>query len=104
MAPVKIDPKKVRAFKDAASFYAWLSRNHDRADEVWVKIHKKASGLKTITQKEAIDAVLCWGWIDGMSKGLDERSYLQRFCPRAKKSMWSKINVGNVARLIAEGR
>ena len=104
MAPVKIDPNTIRAFKDAARFNDWLARNHDKADEVWVKIHKVNSGLKSITQKEAIDVVLCWGWIDGMSKSLDERSYLQRFCPRGKKSMWSKINVGNVARLIAEGR
>jgi len=104
MAPVKVDPRKIREFKDAASFYAWLGKNHDKADEVWIKIHKVNSGLKTITQKEAIDAVLCWGWIDAMSKGLDEKSYLQRYCPRGKKSTWSAINVGNVARLIREGR
>ena len=101
---VKVDPKKVRAFKDAASFYAWLGKNHDKADELWLKIHKKDSGLKTITQKEAIDVALCWGWIDGMSKGFDETSYLQRFCPRGRKSTCSAINVGNVARLIEEGR
>ncbi len=104
MAPVKVDLAKVRAFKDAASFYAWLAKNHDKAGEVWVKIHKVNSGLKTITQKEAIDVVLCWGWIDGMSKGFDEKSYLQRFCPRGKRSTWSAINVGNVARLVEEGR
>lgn len=104
MAPVKIDPAKIRAFKNAAGFYAWLGKNHDKADEVWLKIHKVNSGLKSITQKEAIDVVLCWGWIDAMSKGLDEKSYLQRFCPRGRKSMWSAINVGNVARLIREGR
>src|ERR1041385_2138400 len=104
MAPVKVDPKKIRAFKDAASFYAWLAKNHDKAGEVWLKIHKVSSGLKTVTQKEAIDVVLCWGWIDGMSKGFDENSYLQRFCPRGRKSTWSAINVGNVARLIREGR
>jgi len=104
MAPVKIDPAKVREFKDAASFYTWLSKHHDKGGEVWIKIHKVNSGLKSITQKEAIDVVLCWGWIDGICKGFDERSYLQRFCPRGRKSMWSKINVGNVARLIAEGR
>ena len=104
MAPVKVDPKKIREFKDAAGLYAWLARNHDKADEIWLKIHKVNSGLRSITQKEAIDAVLCWGWIDGMSKGFDEKSYLQRFCPRGRKSMWSAINVGNVARLIGEGR
>jgi uncharacterized protein YdeI (YjbR/CyaY-like superfamily) len=104
MASVKVDLKKIRAFKDAASFYAWLAKNHDKAGEIWVKIHKVNSGLKTITQKEAIDVVLCWGWIDGMSKGFDDKSYLQRFCPRGRKSTWSQINVGNVARLVEEGR
>jgi uncharacterized protein YdeI (YjbR/CyaY-like superfamily) len=104
MAPVKVDRKKIRAFKDAASFYKWLGKDHDKAGELWLKIHKVNSGLKTITQKEAIDVALCWGWIDGMSKGFDEKSYLQRFCPRGRKSTWSAINVGNVARLIKEGR
>jgi uncharacterized protein YdeI (YjbR/CyaY-like superfamily) len=104
MAPVKVDPKKIHAFKDAASFYKWLGKNHDKADEIWLKIHKVNSGLRSITQKQAIDVVLCWGWIDGMSKGFDEKSYLQRFCPRGRKSMWSAINVSNVARLIGEGR
>ena len=62
------------------------------------------SGLKSITPKEAIDVVLCWGWIDGVRKGLDARSYLQRYSPRGGKSVWSQINVDNVARLIREGR
>jgi uncharacterized protein YdeI (YjbR/CyaY-like superfamily) len=104
MAPVKVDPLKVREFKDAASFYKWLGKNHDRADEVWIKIHKVDSGLKSITQKEAIDVVLCWGWIDGLVKGFDERSYLQRYSPRKAKSVWSQINRDNVERLIDEGR
>ena len=104
MAPVKIDPEKVRAFKDAASFYKWLAKHHDKDDEVWIKIHKVDSGLKSITAKEAIDVVLCWGWIDGLRKGFDKQSFLQRYSPRGKKSVWSQINVDNVARLIKEGR
>jgi uncharacterized protein YdeI (YjbR/CyaY-like superfamily) len=104
MAPIKVDPSKVREFRDAASFYKWLGRHHDKESEVWIKIHKLGSGLKSITQKEAIDVVLCWGWIDGIAKGFDERSYLQRYTPRGERSVWSKINVGNVARLIKEGR
>ena len=104
MAPVRIDPAKVRAFKDAAGFYKWLAKHHDKADEVWIKIHKVDSGLKSITPKEAIDVVLCWGWIDGLRKGLDDRSFLQRYSPRGRKSVWSQINVDNVARLIREGR
>lgn len=104
MAPVKVDPEKVRVFKDAASFYKWLARRHDKDDEVWIKIHKVDSGLKSITPKEAIDVVLCWGWIDGLRKGLDSQSFLQRYSPRGKKCTWSQINVDNVARLIKEGR
>src|SRR5262249_26058151 len=82
-----------KTFKDANAFYAWLSKHHDVEDEVWIKIHKAASGLKSITPKEAIDAVLCWGWIDGVRKSHDEQSFLQRYSPRTKKSIWSKINV-----------
>jgi len=104
MAPVKINPDKIRAFKDAESFYKWLGKHHDKEDEIWINIHKVDSGFKSITPKEAIDVVLCWGWIDGIRKGLDDKSYLQRYTPRTKKSTWSQINVDNVARLIEEGR
>lgn len=104
MAPIVVDPKKVRTFKDADAFYAWLSKNHDKTDEIWIKIHKAGSGLKSITAKEAIDVVLCWGWIDAVRKSHDEQSFLQRYTPRTKKSIWSKINVDNVARLIREER
>lgn len=104
MAPVVVDPEKVREFEDASRFYAWLGEHHAHADEVWIKIHKLSSGLRSITPKEAIDVVLCWGWIDGVKKSLDERSYLQRYTPRSARSIWSQINVDNVARLITEGR
>jgi uncharacterized protein YdeI (YjbR/CyaY-like superfamily) len=104
MAPVKVDPANVREFKTADAFYKWLGKNHDKADEVWIKIHKLKSGLASITPKEAIDVVLCWGWIDGIRKGLDETSFLQRYSPRGKKSVWSKINVDNIARLVDEER
>ena len=104
MAPIKVDPAKVREFSDAESFYAWLAKHHATEDELWIKIHKAGSKLKSITPKEAIDAVLCWGWIDAVRKGFDDKSYLQRYTPRGKKSIWSQINIGNVARLIEEGR
>ncbi|MGN7806046.1 YdeI/OmpD-associated family protein [Ensifer sp. 22521] len=104
MAPVEIDPAKVHEFKDFQSFYDWLGTHHQTEDEVWIKTHKVNSGLPSITPKEAIDVVLCWGWIDGVRKGLDDKSFLQRYSPRGKKSIWSKINVDNVARLIKEGR
>lgn len=104
MAPVVVDPKRVHEFKDADAFYAWLSKHHDSEPEVWIKIHKVGSGLPSITAKEAIDVVLCWGWIDAVRKGFDDRSFLQRYTPRGRKSIWSKLNVDNVARLIEEGR
>jgi len=104
MGPMKVDPAKVHEFATAASFYRWLGKHHHRADELWIKIHKVDSGLKSITPKDAIDVVLCWGWIDGLRKGFDGRSYLQRYTPRGRKSVWSQINVDNVARLIKEGR
>jgi uncharacterized protein YdeI (YjbR/CyaY-like superfamily) len=104
MAAVVVNPEKVREFKDAGSFYRWLAKHHDKEDELWIKIHKVGSGLPSITPKEAIDVVLCWGWIDAIRKSLDETSYLQRYTPRRKASIWSLINVDNVARLIEEGR
>jgi len=104
MASVTVDPGKVREFKDADSFYKWLAKHHDKETEVWIKIHKVSSGRQSITPKEAIDVVLCWGWIDAMRKPFDDISYLQRYTPRGKKSIWSQINVDNVARLIEERR
>lgn len=104
MAPVRVDPGKVHAFADAGAFHAWLAAHHGSADEVWIKIHKAGSGLASITPKEAVDVVLCWGWIDGIRKAHDANSFLQRYTPRTRRSIWSKINVDNVARLIAEGR
>ena len=104
MAAVTVDPKNVHEFADEQSFYDWLARHHDKEGEVWIKIHKASSGLASVTPKQAIDVALCWGWIDGLRKGLDDKSYLQRYTRRRSKSVWSKINVGNVARLIQEGR
>ena len=104
MAAIEIDPEKVHEFRDGAAFYAWLAKNHDRETEVWIKVHKVGSGLASITPKQAIDVVLCWGWIDGVRKSCDADSFFQRYSPRGKRSVWSLINVDNIARLIDEGR
>ena len=104
MAPIIPDPTRIKSFRTAAAFEAWLRANHDREPELWLKIHKKGSGLATVLAAEALDVALCWGWIDAIRKGLDDKSFLQRYTPRRKKSIWSKINVDNVARLIREGR
>ena len=105
MAPINVDPDKVREFESFDAFYTWLAQHHasDEWDEMWIKLHKVDSGLKSITAKEAIDVVLCWGWIDAVRKGFDERSFLQRYTRRGRKSIWSQINVDNVARLEAAG-
>jgi uncharacterized protein YdeI (YjbR/CyaY-like superfamily) len=104
MAPVHVDPLKIREFENADAFYQWLSQNRDSADELWIRIFKKGSGRVSINAKQAIDVVLCWGWIDAISKSWDDESFVQRYVPRRPKSIWSKINVDNVARLIDEGR
>jgi len=104
VASVKVNEANVREFEDSEAFYSWMSRHHQTSEEVWIKIHKVRSGLKSITPKEAIDVVLCWGWIDAIRKRYDDKSYLQRYVPRRPRSIWSKVNVENVARLIAEGR
>ncbi|MEP6873878.1 MAG: YdeI/OmpD-associated family protein [Burkholderiales bacterium] len=103
MGPVIVNPDHVQEFATAETFYAWLAQHHATRDEVWIKIHKIGSGLESISPKEAIDAALCWGWIDAIRKGLDDRSFLQRYVPRGRRSTWSQINVANVARLIREG-
>ena len=104
MAPVVIDPAKVREFPTKDAFYDWLAENHDRQDEVWIRIFKKASGKPTITAVEAIDVVLCWGWIDAIRKSWDDESFVQRYTRRGKKSAWSDVNKANVARLVDEGK
>jgi uncharacterized protein YdeI (YjbR/CyaY-like superfamily) len=103
MAPVIVKPENVREFEDFQAFYDWLADNHATADEVWIKLHKQGSGLKSITPKEAIDAELCWGWVDGIRKGLDDKSFLQRYTPRRKGSVWSQVNRDNVERLTKAG-
>jgi uncharacterized protein YdeI (YjbR/CyaY-like superfamily) len=104
MAPIVPDPRKIKSFRTEAAFATWLGANHARETEVWLKVHKKDSGLPTVTCAQALDVALCWGWIDGIRKALDERSFLQRYTPRRTTSVWSQINRDNVARLTAAGR
>lgn len=104
MAPVVVDPEKVREFATKDAFYDWLAANHDTQDEVWIRIFKKASGIASIDAVQAIDVVLCWGWIDAIRKGWDEVSFVQRYTHRGRKSAWSDVNKANVARLIEEGK
>jgi uncharacterized protein YdeI (YjbR/CyaY-like superfamily) len=104
MAPIFVSESKILEFPTSESFYIWLSKNHDVETELWIKIHKVNSGLKSITAVDAIDVALCWGWIDAIRKGFDEESFLQRYTRRGPKSIWSKKNVVNVERLTVNGR
>src|SRR5438094_8378499 len=96
--PISANSKRSRIFT-----VGWPS-HHDKEREIWIKIRKIGSGLKSVTREEVMDAVLCWGWIDGIRKAFDEKSFLQRYTPRGKNSVWSQINVENVARLVKQGR
>jgi uncharacterized protein YdeI (YjbR/CyaY-like superfamily) len=104
MASIIPDPRNIKAFKTAEAFETWLSVNHDKKSELWLKIHKKDSGLPSITALQALDVVLCWGWIDGIRKSFDADSFLQRYTPRKAKSIWSQVNRDNIARLTTAGR
>ena len=95
---------KIKVFRSVASLEKWIRANHARETELWLRIFKKDSGEKTVTHAEALDVALCWGWIDGIRKGLDNRSFLQRSTPRRPKSIWSQVNREHVARLTAAGR
>ena len=104
MAAVIPDKKRIRAFASRTALETWMRAHHDREPELWIKIHKKDSGLKSVSAGDALDVMLCWGWIDGLRKGFDEKSFLQRYTPRRAKSVWSQVNREHVARLVAAGR
>lgn len=94
---------EITAFKDSTIWRHWLDENHAKADGVWLRLYKKASGVPTVSYAEALDEALCYGWIDGQKKSYDEVSFLQKFTPRRPKSMWSKRNIKHVARLTEQG-
>jgi len=104
MPPVTPDPGSIKTFRTEAAFEKWLSANHDRRTEVWIRVYKKDSGVPSITASQALDVALCWGWIDGLRKSLDQESFLQRYSPRRPKSLWSQVNRDNIARLRTAGR
>jgi uncharacterized protein YdeI (YjbR/CyaY-like superfamily) len=86
--------------EDAAAWDAWLAANHRRHQGVWLKIAKQHTGLASVTNDEAVDLGLCWGWISGHRKALDETQVLQRYTPRRPRSNWSAVNVAKVDALV----
>lgn len=91
-------------FQSAKEWRTWLSKNAQVSKGVWLKIFKKDSNEKTITYAEALEESLCYGWIDGQKKSFDEQAWLQKFCPRGAKSIWSKVNIAHIERLTKAGK
>lgn len=91
-------------FTKPTEFRDWLHSNIQKQEGVWLRIYKKASGVASVTYAEALDEALCYGWIDGQRKSYDDVSFIQKFTPRRKRSMWSKRNIEHVERLRNEGK
>lgn len=99
-----IDDKPVLAFADVAEFHAWLRIHHAEHSGIWLRYFKKETGKVSILHVEAVKEALCWGWIDGQARPYDGESWLTKFTPRRRKSVWSHVNIGHVERLLEAGR
>src|SRR5947207_10758235 len=91
-------------FEHPAQWERWLEENHADSAGIWMRFGRKGSGLRSITHAEALEIALQFGWIDGQSKSLDAESWAQKFIPRGKKSIWSKVNRAKAEELIAQGQ
>ena len=95
---------RIKAFAVPKDLGLWLEDNHDTENELWVKVYKKHTGILSVTWNDIVIESLCWGWIDGIKKSIDDQAYLQRITPRKSRSMWSRRNAEHVERLISECR
>jgi uncharacterized protein YdeI (YjbR/CyaY-like superfamily) len=98
------DLSRILAFSTPKDLGLWLQNNHSTESELWVKIYKKNTGIQSVTWDDVVIEALCWGWIDGIKKSIDDQAYLQRITPRRSRSNWSKRNTEHAERLISEGR
>ncbi|HRJ05419.1 MAG TPA: YdeI/OmpD-associated family protein [Ignavibacteria bacterium] len=98
-----IEPSNIKFFKTTDALRKWMEKNHSKKDELWMGYYKKASGKGGLTYKPALDVMLCFGWIDGISKSIDEEKYCQRYTPRRKGSIWSAVNIKKIAELTKAG-
>lgn len=92
-----------RSFESQDAWATWLDKEHSTSDGIWIKIAKKASGIPSVTYAQAVEVALCYGWIDGQMKRVDDDFFVQKFTPRRARSKWSKVNIGKVEKLIAAG-
>ena len=91
-------------FKNREEWRSWLTQNHEKADSVWLTFYKKSSGKKGMPLEESVEEAICFGWIDGKLRRIDDERFVVRFSPRKAKSVWSKINRERAERLIRSGR
>jgi hypothetical protein len=104
MNPAKKPAMKLLYCETRADWRAWLENNYAAMQEIWLVYYKKGTGKASVAYEEAVQEALCFGWIDGMNRGLDAMRYLQRFTPRKPASSWSESNIARMKRLIAEGQ
>ena len=95
---------KIIDFPSAREFEQWLAKNHAESTGIWLRFFKKNSGVLSVSYVEAVDAAICFGWIDGQLKKYDQESWLRKFTPRRPKSVWSKRNTAHAERLIKAGK
>ena len=98
------DPLRIMSFATPKDLGEWLKVNHATESELWVKIFKKNTEIQSVNWNDVVIEILCWGWIDGVKKSIDDQAYLQRITPRTARSNWSKRNTEHVERLINEDR
>jgi len=101
--PEVLDGKPILEFRAKSAWTKWLEKNHDKSSGVWLRLARKNSRVKSITRDEALDSALCYGWIDGQARSEGDATWLQKFTPRTKPSIWSKINRAKVQALIESG-
>lgn len=94
----------ILAFASRKELEAWLAKHHAKSPGLWLRLAKKSSGNASVTYAEAVEAALCWGWIDASKQGLDDKAWLQKFVPRGPRSLWSKLNRARAEKLIKSGR
>ncbi len=96
----EVSTLQLKIFNSSADFRGWLEKNHDRVAELWLGFYNKRTDKTSITYREALDEALCFGWIDGVRKSVDEATYMQRFTPRISKSYWSAVNIKRMTELV----
>lgn len=98
-----MNPVNIKFFKSQALLRKWFEKNHNKQDELWMGYYKKSTGKQSVTYAQALDEALCFGWIDGIAKGIDEEKYCQRYTPRRQKSIWSAVNIKKIEVLTEKG-